>query len=79
LGVEQLLRIGYGRRGLDPVDVVEHDAQVADPADAGLRADRGQARLDPREAVGISGSSGRFKRLPVWLEISFPVSAASCC
>jgi hypothetical protein len=31
------------------------------------------------EAVGISMPSGGFKTLPVWLEISFRVSAVRCC
>jgi hypothetical protein len=41
-------------------------------------------RATPRDRIRgrlseYRGSSGRFKRLPVWLEISFLVSAASCC
>jgi hypothetical protein len=32
-----------------------------------------------REAVGLSWSSGVFKRLLAWLEISFRVTAVSCC
>ena len=42
-----------GRRGRQhPVGVVQHEAEVAQPADAGLRADRRDADLDPREAEG---------------------------
>ena len=43
-----------------PVGVVEHQADVAQPADAGLRADRRQADLDAREAeralLGLAGA-----------------------
>jgi hypothetical protein len=31
------------------------------------------------EAVGLSVSSGGFKALPAWLEISLGVSVVSCC
>jgi hypothetical protein len=40
---------------------------------------RQRAWLLRREAVGKSVSSGRFKTLPAWLEISFRVTAVSCC
>ena len=52
LGLVEPLVVG-GRGGLEHlVGVVEHQADVAQPADAGLGADGGQADLDPREAEG---------------------------
>ena len=47
--VEILLVLG-ARRFLDAVGVIEHDAEIADAADAGLRAHRRLARLDARIA-----------------------------
>src|SRR5262245_38676907 len=47
------------RRLLDAVGVDEHDPEVAQPPDAGLGADRGHPRLDPRVAeVALLGLAG---------------------
>jgi len=44
------------------------------------RAERARpARAKCREAVGISMSSGGFKTLLIWLEISLRVTVVSCC
>src|SRR5690606_405039 len=51
---------------LDAVGVVEEHAEVADPADTGLGADRGQASLDAGEA---EGALLRFTRLPVEVDL----------
>ena len=52
LGLVETLVVG-GRGGReDLVGVVEHQADVAQPTHAGLRADSGQADLDAREAEG---------------------------
>ena len=63
---------GHRGGGLDAVGVVEHDAEVADAPDAGLRADRRQAGLDARVAeralLGLAG-------LPV--EVDLLVGAAA--
>ena len=50
LGLEQLVVVLDARRLEHLVGVVEHEAEVAQPADAGLRADRRLALLDPRVA-----------------------------
>jgi hypothetical protein len=56
---EQVLLVAYGRGLLDPVGVVEDDPEVADLADAGLRADGGLAGFDPRIAeVALLGLPG---------------------
>ena len=57
--VEVVLVLDGGGRP-DPVGVVEHQAEVAQPADAGLRADGRLADLDAREAeralLGLAGA-----------------------
>ena len=57
---EQVALVGHRGRGLDAVGVVEHEAEVADAPDAGLRADRRLADLDARVAeralLGLAGA-----------------------
>ena len=59
LGGEQVALVGHRRGRLHAVGVVEHEAEVADAPDAGLRADRRLADLDPRVAeralLGLAG------------------------
>ena len=63
--VEVLLVLDAGRR-LDGVGVIEHHAEVADAADAGLRADRRLAALD----AGIAeGALLGFAALPVVVDL----------
>ena len=50
LRLQQVVLVGDGSRRQHLVGVVEHQAQVAQPADARLGADRRQAHLDAREA-----------------------------
>ena len=54
------LRVRRRRRRLHAIGVVEDQAEVADPPDAGLRADRRLALLDPRVAeralLGLAGA-----------------------
>ena len=71
LGLVQLLLVRHGGGSLDAVGVIQHHAQIADTAHAGLGTDRGLARLDPRIAeqalLGLA-------RLPV--EVDLLVRAA---
>ena len=57
---EQVALVGDRGGGLDAVGVVEDEAEVADAPDAGLRADRRLADLDPRVAeralLGLAGA-----------------------
>ncbi len=52
LGVEEVVLVLGCRSGRDAVGVVEEQADVAQPADTGLRAHRGHADLDARVAHG---------------------------
>ena len=71
LGVEQLVLVGDRGGLLDAVGVDQHDADVAQAADAGLRADRRQPGLDPRVTeVALLG----LARAPV--EVDLLVGAA---
>jgi len=55
-------------------------ARLRREAVVGRDAGRGSsARLQCREAVGLSVLSGGFKRLLGWLEISLRVIVSSCC
>ena len=60
LGGEQVALVGHRGGRLHAVGVVEHEAEVADAPDAGLRADRRLADLDPRVAeralLGLAGA-----------------------
>ena len=60
LRAEQGLLVGHRGGLLDAIGVVEHQPEVADAADARLRADRRLADLDPRVAeralLGLAGA-----------------------
>src|SRR5579875_802700 len=60
LGLVEVPRIGGGSRRGDRVGVVEHDPEIPQAADAGLRTDRRQSRLDAWKAqcalLGLAGS-----------------------
>ena len=72
LGVEQVMLVGHGRGRLHAVGVVEDDAEVADPPDAGLRADGRHPGLDARVAEGALLG---LARVPV--EVDLLVRAAA--
>src|SRR5581483_1426257 len=62
----ELPLVGNARRRFDPVGVVKQDAQIADAADAGFRADCRLARLDARIAEdALLGFAG----LPVVIDL----------
>ena len=60
LGLVEVLLIGNARGLLDAVGVIEHDAEIADAADAGFRANGRLAGLDARIAEdALLGLSAR--------------------
>lgn len=66
LGGEEVPLVGGGGGLLDPVGVVEDQAEVAEPPDAGLGADRRLPHLDARVAQGaLLGLAG----LPVEVDL----------
>jgi hypothetical protein len=60
LAVEQVTLVWHRGGRFDAVGVVEHEAEVADPPDAGLRADGRLADFDSRVAqralLGLAGA-----------------------
>src|SRR5699024_7747474 len=66
LGLVEILLVGRVGRLLDAIGVIQHDPEIANPPNAGLRTDRRLANLDARIAEGALFG---LARLPVVVDL----------